>query len=433
MDNNSKFIDIMDKVNQAAKIKEYKNGIAWAREAFEQKKIDQLAYNAYEKCHNMRNLIAHGAACEIMVSDTTLESANAFYQAVAEKPAEQHQPAEQPQQIPKPQYHPTKTPIRVGDYVIMMRYEKRYWSNFSTTPDETVQEQRQFTPGFVFRVEDKDLNLYSLTAPNGDTAERRWMMEHSDRAYIFRTEQELDIPGKSLYVIERPACTKADGKHYLTFQYVQYDAQEEDRQVQELTCEGYLADPYTFTCISPKVFDRDDDTATIKDGEEITVLPKNNTALHSHIRMDDFVIMMREGEYYWGTFSERPDPDAKEQRIIRLGMVGQITDPKLKKFYMLTYGNDAEFKYWLDYSEAIYIFRTDRIMDYGLTPYIIDEPVEFEKDGKPYLKIRYVQHDERCPMWTKELDLICEGYKAGENTFEWLNKVYDTEGKHPLN
>ena len=427
MDNNSKFIDIMDKVNQAAKNKDYKNGIAWAREAFEQKKIDQLTYNAYDKCHTMRNLIAHGAACEIMVSDTTLESANAFYQALTEEPAEAPQP------VQKPQYRPAKTPVRVGDYVIMLRYEKRYWSNFATTPDETDQEQRQFTPGFVFRVEDKDLNLYSLTAPNGDYAERRWMMEHSDRAYIFRTEQELDIPGKSLYVIEKPECSKADGKHLITFQYVQYDAQEKDQQVQEMTCEGYLADPYTFTCLCPEVSDRDDRTATIEDGEEVTILPKHNMVLHSHIRMGDYIIMMCKGEADWGTFNANPDPDAQEQRTIQLGVVGQITDPKLKNFYMLTHSYNAEYKYWLDHSDAIYIFRTDRIMDYGLTLYIVDKPVEFEKDGKPYLEIRYVQHDERCPMWTEEIDLTCEGYKAGANTFDWMNKVYDREGKHPLN
>ena len=136
-----------------------------------------------------------------------------------------------------------------------------------------------------------------------------------------------------------------------------------------MTCEGYLADPFTFTCIKPEVSYRDDETANIKDREEITVLPKHNSAPYSHLRMDDYVIMMRKGEYYWGTFNSMPDPDAAEQRKIQLGFVGQVTDPKLNSFYLLTYGYDTEYKTWVNSSDALYVFRTDRIMDYGLNPY----------------------------------------------------------------
>ena len=208
---NNKFSDLMEKINATAKSMNFTNGISWARNAFENKKLSQLEYNDCENCHFLRNLIAHGGACDIQISENTLQIATAFYAAITAKPTEAPTPAKEPAPAPKPQYSPKRTPIRVGDYVIMVRNEKRYWSNFSTTPEETDQEQRQFTPGFVFRVEDKDLNLYSLTAPNGDYTERRWMMGHSDYAYIFRTEQDLDIPGKSLYVIERPKRSKQDG------------------------------------------------------------------------------------------------------------------------------------------------------------------------------------------------------------------------------
>jgi len=433
--NNSKFSDLMSTVNETAQAMGFTNGIAWARNALENKKLTKLEFNSFEKCHFLRNMIAHGSAGDIQISEETLNIAKAFCAAISAQSAEVSQPeaaaaAEAPKPEQKKQYSPQKTPIRVGDYVIMFRNHKLYRSNFSATADEN--DQQQFTPGFVYRVEDKELNLYALTAPKGGYTERRWIAEHSNLIYIFRTDTDLDIPGKKLYVIEKPKRSKQDGKHYITFQYVQYDPQEKEQQVQEMTCEGYLADPYTFTAITPKVSDRGDETANIKDGEEITILPKRNFSLHGHIRMDDYLIIMQKDEYYWGTFNRMPDPNAQEQKTFQPGLVGQITDPKLQKFYMLTYNYDTEYKHWISGSDALYIFRTDRIMDYGLTPYILDKPIEFEKDGKPYLEIRYVQHDERCPMWTEEIDLVCEGYRVDPNTFEWLNKVYDAEGKHPI-
>jgi len=59
---------------------------------------------------------------------------------------------------------------------------------------------------------------------------------------LWSTDEELDIPEKALYIIDRPQLLNQDGKHCIQFQYVQYDPQEEP-QVQEMTCEGYLADP----------------------------------------------------------------------------------------------------------------------------------------------------------------------------------------------
>ena len=86
--NNNKFIDLMDKINVIAKSMNYTNGIAWARDAFENKKLSQMEYTDYEKCHYLRNLIAHGGACDIQISDNTLQIANAFFAAISAKPAE---------------------------------------------------------------------------------------------------------------------------------------------------------------------------------------------------------------------------------------------------------------------------------------------------------------------------------------------------------
>ena len=428
--NNGTFSDVMDKVNVTAKSMNFTNGIAWARNAFENKKLSLLEYSDYERCHDLRNLMAHGCARDIQISNETLQLAHAFYAAIIGTSA----PAKAPAPSSKPQRRFTKTPIRVGDYVIMMRPQKRYWSNFSVTPDEADLDQRQFTPGFVYRVEDKYLNLYALTAPKGEYGERRWLMHHSDCAYIFRTKQELDIPGKTLYIIENPQPTKIDGKLFLTFQYVQYDPQEQEQQVLTMTCEGYLADPYTFTTPYVKVSERDDASASLKVEDEITVSPQYNVELEGHVRMNDFAILMLKEDHYWGTFTKRPDPNATEQRTFKMGLVGQITDPKLNSLHMLTWNRDVECTFGLNIEcESAYVFRTDMIMDYGLTPYVVEKPVEFEKNGKSYLTIRYIQYDEGNSRSEEIIEHTCEGYRVGVKTFQWLNKVYDVEGKRSLN
>lgn len=436
-DNNSKLFDLMDAINQTAKSKGYTNGISWAREALEQKKIDQLTFNGFEKCHSLRNMMGHGCASEIQISDKTLEIANAFYQAIAPEqpdiPGQTTSPKAEEKPAPK-YYYPRRSPIRLGDYVIMMRNEKRYWGTFSTTPEETAEEQKEFTPGFVFRVENKDMKLYSLTAPNGDYTDPIWMMEHSDRAYIFRTEQDLDVPGKSLYVIDRPKITRESGKHFLTIQYIQYDGQEKDPEVQELTCEGYLADPYTFTTPFPLIADSDDETATLKEGEELRILPRENKVLQSHIRLGDYVIMMLDEKRYWDSFTNRSYKTASEQRIFQPGLIFHVKDKKLNGFLLPEVMGDNEEKdlrWWAKRSTDIYIFRTTQLFSCcdDVSLYVIDTPKIFEKDGKPFITFQYTYVQEGREDHAEIEELTCEGYKAQLHTFEeTFPHVWDSDG-----
>ena len=99
----------MSSINETAQAMSFVNGIAWARDAFENNKLT----HSYEKCHALRNMMSHGSARDIRISDETLYIAEAFYAAVAAKPAEVSQPeapAELPKPEEKPRYHPTKTP-----------------------------------------------------------------------------------------------------------------------------------------------------------------------------------------------------------------------------------------------------------------------------------------------------------------------------------
>lgn len=175
-----------------------------------------------------------------------------------------------------------------------------------------------------------------------------------------------------------------------------------------------------------------DETANIKDGEEITLLPKRNVTPHSHVRINDYVIMMSNSTMYWGSFTKDPDPNAQEQKPFQPGYVGCVTDPNLKQFYLIASGYEQEYQFWLDRCDAVYIFRTDIIMDLGcdLPPYVIDKPIEFEQDGKPYLKFQWFRLDEHFPQNAEPFDEVCEGYRVDKETFSWLNKVYDETGKH---
>lgn len=82
----------------------FTNGISWARNAFENKKLSQLEYNNYEKCHVLRNLIAHGSACDIQISEDTMQIATAFYAAITAKPIETPKLADGSTPVQKPQY-----------------------------------------------------------------------------------------------------------------------------------------------------------------------------------------------------------------------------------------------------------------------------------------------------------------------------------------
>ncbi len=76
--NNELFIDTMDKINSLAKSRGFVNGINWARTAAGTKLVNELELSAYENIHALRNLMAHGSARDISISNETLSEVLGF-------------------------------------------------------------------------------------------------------------------------------------------------------------------------------------------------------------------------------------------------------------------------------------------------------------------------------------------------------------------
>ena len=89
---NGQFLNTIDKINTLAKANGYVNGIACAREALNQGKLSEYDYNAFENCHNLRNLLAHGNAMDINISSETMSIASIFYDRVSAYIESAHQP-----------------------------------------------------------------------------------------------------------------------------------------------------------------------------------------------------------------------------------------------------------------------------------------------------------------------------------------------------
>ena len=79
---NQDFIDIMDKINSLAKSINYTNGIAWAKAATENNRLNTYDYSAFDGCHHLRNLMAHGFARDIIISNETMQIARMFHLSI---------------------------------------------------------------------------------------------------------------------------------------------------------------------------------------------------------------------------------------------------------------------------------------------------------------------------------------------------------------
>lgn len=83
MTNNEIFIDTMDKINTIAKSKGFVNGLDWAKTAKGLKEMSDLDFSTFENCHNLRNLMAHGSAKDISLSNETIGQIVGFLSNIA--------------------------------------------------------------------------------------------------------------------------------------------------------------------------------------------------------------------------------------------------------------------------------------------------------------------------------------------------------------
>lgn len=84
-DFNDKFRDCIDKINNIAKAKGWKNGKDWAAFAVKFHLISESMKVDYDNCHVLRNSMSHGNANNIVVHQATYSTAKTFLKIIEAK------------------------------------------------------------------------------------------------------------------------------------------------------------------------------------------------------------------------------------------------------------------------------------------------------------------------------------------------------------
>lgn len=84
-DFNDKFRDYIDKINNIAKSKGWKNGKDWAAFAVKFHLISESMKVDYDNCHVLRNSMSHGNAKNIVVHQATYSTAKTFLKIIEAK------------------------------------------------------------------------------------------------------------------------------------------------------------------------------------------------------------------------------------------------------------------------------------------------------------------------------------------------------------
>ena len=84
-DFNDKFRDCIDKINNIAKSKGWKNGKDWAAFAVKFHLISESMKVDYDNCHVLRNSMSHGNAKNIVVHQATYSTAREFLKIIEAK------------------------------------------------------------------------------------------------------------------------------------------------------------------------------------------------------------------------------------------------------------------------------------------------------------------------------------------------------------
>ena len=84
-DFNDKFRDCIDKINNIAKSKGWKNGKDWAAFAVKFHLISESMKVDYDNCHELRNSMSHGNAKDIVVHQATYSTAREFLRIIEAK------------------------------------------------------------------------------------------------------------------------------------------------------------------------------------------------------------------------------------------------------------------------------------------------------------------------------------------------------------
>ena len=185
----------MDKINTIAKTMKYTNGIAWARSAMENKKLNEYDYKLFENCHNLRNFMAHGFSRDISVSAETLQIVKLFYEQIKQPKQTQ---GLQSTILEKENSLGNKLFVNKGDFVVAMN------------------SSRNAKVGRLFQVTEQDTASYDtlkdLSTGNCYPADK--VYEVFNALYVTKEDLSGHIkPQCSYYTYKQPVYRQNDGKY----------------------------------------------------------------------------------------------------------------------------------------------------------------------------------------------------------------------------
>lgn len=76
--NNSVFLDKLSKINGVAKRKGFINARTWLVEAKKIGEVSSEEFDAFQSCHFLRNIIAHGGGTQLIITEQSIELADEF-------------------------------------------------------------------------------------------------------------------------------------------------------------------------------------------------------------------------------------------------------------------------------------------------------------------------------------------------------------------
>lgn len=253
---NNQFIDIMDKINSIAKSKNYTNGIAWARTSCENKKLNSFDYSAFEGCHDLRNLMAHGFARDIQVSGETMRIAQAFYSSIRAFQNEFIQASTSTILDQEDRIRSHDLIVREGDYVIAV--EKIRWIR------PNVQDIYSWKPvnghlGDIYKVVGGKKLQFVCKNPDKCSPISELTNKY-EKFYVVRPHPSIikkyrnDIArGYFFHTVGNIRTEQdADGRCILSIEYVKRFYDSDKANLVKDTVFGYLAHPDCFKEFDPK-------------------------------------------------------------------------------------------------------------------------------------------------------------------------------------
>jgi hypothetical protein len=247
---NQKFLDTMDKINSIAKTIGYQNAIAWARKQLENGVINEWTFNSFNNCHELRNLMAHGASMDINISNETMQKAQSFLNSISRPYATNNNTIIR--NVSSNSIKNANLEVQVGDFVVIM-YKNKIKLTSSANYNNLIEVGTLFK---VIEIANQNIiieHLNSSTIYDYNALKCASSFNFDDGLYVFKTNVIGFTPNNNqpVYIIGRPELNKnIKGAPFIHFEFTtdspysspfcppcRYD----NLEIRRVSAKGYLA------------------------------------------------------------------------------------------------------------------------------------------------------------------------------------------------